>query len=86
MVQFTERNDIPIMTEKEQWDIRVYLALTHEDGKCHIYGDDGELQCNNTLRHGRPLDFRRETISALLETIQETRLREYNEKINEKIF
>lgn len=71
--------DIPPMTVHEQWEMRKFLALSHEDGKCHIYGDDGELQCGNTARHGRSLDFRREPISDLLENIQFTRLREYQE-------
>ena len=37
--------DTPAMTAEEQWEMRVYLALSHQDGKCLIYGDDGELQC-----------------------------------------
>jgi len=72
-------SDVPPMTIREQWEMRKYLALSHEDGKCHIYGDDSELQCGNTARHGRSLDFRREPISDLIENIQFTRLREYQE-------
>ena len=72
------------MTESEQFAVRVFLALSHEDGICHIYGDDGELQCNNYKRHGRFLDFRREPISELLDNIQLTRLREYADKMEEE--
>lgn len=71
------QNDIPPMTENEQWEMRVFLALNHEDGKCHIYGDDGELQCNNWQRHGRCLDFRRERIEDLLNIIRLTRMKEF---------
>ena len=63
--------------------IREYLALSHEDGKCHIYGDDGELQCCNSVRHGRTVDFAREPISDLLNIIIETRMREYYAKENQ---
>jgi hypothetical protein len=69
-------NDMPLMTEDEQWEMRIYLALSHQDGKCCVYTDDGELQCNNMLRHGRCLDFRREKISDLLQNIQATRMLE----------
>ena len=71
---------MPPMTEDEQYEIRKWLALSHADGKCIIYGDDGELQCCNIARHGRFLDFRRETITALLENIGMTRMREYTER------
>lgn len=69
-------NDIPEMTKDEQWEMRKYLAISHEDGKCLIYGDDGELQCNNMTRHGRCIDFRRESITDLLAIIQATRILE----------
>jgi hypothetical protein len=69
-------NDIPEMTFQEQWEMRKWLAASHEDGKCHIYGDDGELQCNNMGRHGRCLDFRREKISDLMANIEATRILE----------
>jgi hypothetical protein len=81
--------DVPVMTPDEQFDMRVYLALSHEDGgKCRIYGDDGELQCNNIMRHGRFIDFRREPIKDLLAIVQETRLKEFYEqmKANPKDF
>ncbi len=57
--------------------VREYLAFSHTDGKCNIYGDDGELQCANLARHGRTIDFRRESIGDLLDIIIETRQREY---------
>ena len=57
--------------------VREYLAFSHTDGKCHIYGDDGELPCANLARHGRTIDFRREPIGDLLDIIIETRQREY---------
>ena len=69
----------PPFTDAEQWRMRVFLALAHEDGKCHIYGDDGGLQCSNWHRHGRMLDFRREPISDLLDVVEWTRLKEYAE-------
>lgn len=72
-------NDIPEMTNDEQYNVRVFIAIAHEDGKCHIYGDDGELQCNNWQRHGRTIDFRREKMSDILDTIAFTRLKEYAE-------
>jgi len=68
--------DTPAMTAEEQWEMRVYLALSHQDGKCLIYGDDGELQCNNIGRHGRGLDFRREPLTALLEAVKDARWQE----------
>ena len=74
---------MPPLTEDENYEIRKWLALSHEDGKCHIYGDDGELQCGNIMRHGRCLDFRRETITALLDNIYMTRMREYTERQKE---
>jgi hypothetical protein len=71
-------DDMPEMTKEEQYRVRQWLALGHQEGKCHIhiYGDDGELQCNNVGRHGRCLDFRRETISDLLAILQATILLE----------
>jgi hypothetical protein len=81
-----EEDFIPPMTEKEQWQMRIYLAISHQDGKCHIYADDGELQCGNILRHGRFLDFRRETVTDLLNNIEETRIKEWVEqqKLNKR--
>jgi hypothetical protein len=78
-VLFVPKSDTPPpLTELEQWNARVYLAINHEDsGKCHIYGDDGELQCGNVARHGRSIDFRREPFSDLLNIVQETRMKEY---------
>ena len=57
--------------------IREYLAFSHQDGKCYVYADDGELQCANLARHGRTIDFRREPIGDLLDIIINTRRREY---------
>jgi hypothetical protein len=61
----------------DEYELRKFIALAHQDGKCQIYGDDGELQCSNMIRHGRTIDFRREPIRALLEVIYATRLKEY---------
>ncbi len=58
-----------IYTNKEDRSVREYLAFSHEDGVCHVYSDDGELQCNNIKRHGRTLDFRREPIEDLIYAI-----------------
>ena len=63
----------------DEYELRKFIAFAHQDGKCHIYGDDGELQCSDMIRHGRTIDFRREPIPALLEVIYTTRLREYIE-------
>jgi hypothetical protein len=55
----------------QTWEQRArqHLWLNHgcafRDG---IYGDDGEMQCNNTARH-RPLDFKRESWDALSDEI-----------------
>jgi hypothetical protein len=68
--------DMPEMTREEQFAIRQWLALGHQENKCHIYGDDGELQCNNMQRHGRCLDFKREKISDLMLILQATILLE----------
>lgn len=70
-------DDVPEMNAHEQWEMRKYLAISHEDGgKCRIYGDDGELQCGNILRHGRTIDFRREKVSDLLSIVELTRMKE----------
>lgn len=74
--------EMPPMTDEEQRLVREYIASSHEDGKCSIYGDDGELQCNNIERHGRCLDFMREPIKDLLENIQNTRLKEVIEAMS----
>jgi hypothetical protein len=74
--------EMPPMTDEEQRLVREYIASSHEDDKCSIYGDDGELQCNNIERHGRCLDFMREPIKDLLENIQNTRLKEVIEAMS----
>jgi hypothetical protein len=63
----------------EEYRLRKYIAISHQDGKCSIYGDDGELQCSNLFRHGRTIDFRREPINDLLDVIESTRWREWAE-------
>ena len=68
--------DMPDMTREEQFAIRQWLALGHQENKCRVYTDDGELQCNNTQRHGRCLDFKREKISDLmLKTIHQLKIK-----------
>jgi hypothetical protein len=74
----------PPLTESEQWNARVYLAISHEDGKCHIYEDDGELQCGNVTRHGRSIDFRREPFQDLLDIVGATRMKETQLAMGEK--
>jgi len=69
------------MTEQEEYAVRFFIALAHEEGKCLIYGDDGEIQCNNISRHGRCIDFKRESITDILNTLKATHFREYAEKI-----
>ncbi len=68
------------MTEHEEHRVRFFIALVHEEGKCHVYVDDGEVQCNNIARHGRCIDFKRESITDILNTLQDTHLREYSEE------
>lgn len=68
--------NMPDMTREEQFAIRQWLALGHQENKCRMYTDDGELQCNNTQRHGRCLDFKREKISDLMLILQATILLE----------
>lgn len=77
--------EMPLMSEEEQWRMRIYLAVSHEDGVCHIYGDDGELQCSNFTRHGKCLDFKRDSISELLDNVQMTRMMEYSLKKKRRI-
>ena len=72
--------DMPLMTEEEQYKARSKLALSHEDGVCHIYADDGELQCNNIHRHGRCLDFRREPYADLVDEVTRCMVKEVAEK------
>ena len=60
------------MTEQEEYRVRLHIALTHENGKCHIYGDDGEIQCSNIARHGRWIDFKRESITDILDIVETT--------------
>jgi hypothetical protein len=51
----------PVAPREDEWELRArqMLWLGHGCGIAPLYGDDGELQCNNTARH-RPLDFKRE--------------------------
>jgi hypothetical protein len=70
------KNGIPPMTEAEQMEVRRYIAIAHEEGKCHIYGDDGELHCGNVFRHGRTIDFRREKMSDIINILQLTHAKE----------
>jgi hypothetical protein len=79
-----DENDIPEMSKKEQWEARRYLAINHQDGKCLIYGDDGELQCSNSSRHGRFIDFRREPFGDLIAIITATRFLEHSPQKNVK--
>ena len=67
---------MPPMTEQEQYFVRMYIALSHQEGKCHIYTDDGEIQCSNMVRHGRCIDFRRESITNIMDTLEETKMKE----------
>jgi len=67
----------PPMSEREQWEARRWIALAHEDnGKCQIYGDDGELYCGNVHRHGRAVDFLREPLADIINILQLTQAKE----------
>lgn len=52
------------MQRLEDW-IRERVALGH--GCDLVYGDDGELQCSNLVRHGELLDFRRMPMEKVFE-------------------
>ena len=57
--------------------VRRYIAFTHNGGTCPLYGDDGELQCNNHRRHGgKCIDFMRMDLDEILDIIEETTTRE----------
>ena len=47
----------------ENIKFRRYLWLTH--GCRSLYGDDGEMQCNNTKEH-RPIDFKRDSADMII--------------------
>jgi hypothetical protein len=40
-----------------------------------LYGDDGEMQCNNIDRH-RPLDFKRESLDVIKEELMRARIQQ----------
>lgn len=57
--------------------VRRYISFTHNGGTCPVYGDDGELTCNNLRRHnGKIIDFMRMSIEEILDIIDETAQRE----------
>ena len=61
----------------EEYRIRKYLWLNHGCPPHLLYGDDGEMQCGGVLnnRH-KPLDFKRQPITDLLDEIEQTFYRE----------
>jgi len=67
------------MTEQEEQRVR-FFALNHNID-CYIYGDDGELQCNNWQLHGRCIDFVRDSITDIMDTLQATNMKKYIEKL-----
>lgn len=73
--------EMPPITPEENRMVRAFIATNHEDGKCSIYSDDGELQCGNIARHGRQLDFMREPISDLIANVYATRVKESIEEM-----
>jgi len=42
--------------------IREILWLNHGCSLDVLYGDDGEMQCNNTRKHPMPIDFKRDSL------------------------
>lgn len=44
--------------------LRFLLWIHHGCSQVCLYGDDGEMQCNNEL-HGVPIDFKRDTVNQL---------------------
>jgi len=44
-------------------ELRYWLWMGH--GCQGLYGDDGEMQCNNAKKHGKFLDFKRDPLDEL---------------------
>lgn len=63
--------------EEERWERRARetLWLHHGCPNAALYGDDGEMQCNNGKRHGL-LDFKRQTWDALTTALVAAHLRD----------
>lgn len=54
---------------------RHYLWLNHGCPSAGLYGDDGEMQCNNGKRHGY-IDFKREPLGQVECRLEEMKLRQ----------
>ncbi len=56
--------------EAENKRMREWMWVNHGCGVRSLYGDDGEMQCNNG-KH-RPIDFKRESITDILAALADT--------------
>ena len=65
------------LPREEPWEqrARTGLWLTHGCPYHALYGDDGEMQCNNGARHGL-LDFKRDPWYTLYRSVTDAQLRE----------
>jgi len=70
-IRRTRGTIVPDGTEKEQPDERKTLWLNHGCPIGALYGDDGEMQCNNMTEH-RPIDFLREPIEQIKQILKGT--------------
>lgn len=53
----------------EEITLRRLLWLYHGCPSPALYGDDGEMQCNNFEVHGTTMDFKRDTVEMLEEKL-----------------
>lgn len=61
VVKVCEIEDPQIRVEaRELWALRELLWFHHGCDMKYLYGDDGEMQCNNIERH-LPIDFKRDS-------------------------
>lgn len=68
-----------MMTSYEENLCRKFLWLNHGCSISGLYGDDGEMQCNDMSIHV-PIDFKRDSlihIFSLLAKIRDTQLKEF---------
>lgn len=56
------------MADMDIWEFRAraLMWLNHGCEMRHLYGDDGEMQCRNVMRHPGLTDFKRANWDAIL--------------------
>ena len=62
------------MTEQEEQTLRYWLWLKHKGSDCHLYGDDGEMQCGKC-----GLDFKRDSVERINEVFNKQAFQNMNE-------